>query len=182
MRIYEGSPRQDFEEVLRSIGSFVDREALKEILLLEMDGGYLLQGLAMRSASADSDAYGSLAKRTYELTDEQVAQLMDEEETHRGEATDDTPHASYTNYYQHAMRVIGGWIDRQRPHDVFLFEQDGSFVLRLFAPAGSHGSGHQLAEFTRDEILAMIEAAPDQRNRATAIPPAGPPPAGEQQA
>ena len=182
MRIYEGSPRQDFEEVLRSIGAFVDREALKEILLLEMDGGYLLQALAMRGASADSDAYGSLAKRTYELTDEQVAQLMDEEEQHRGEAADDIPHPGIANYYQHAMRVIGAWIDRQRPHDVFLFEQEGGFVLRLFAPAGSHGSGHQLAEFTRDEILAMIESAPDQRNRPSAIPPAGPPPAGEQQA
>ena len=182
MRIYEGSPRQDFEEVLRSIGAFIDREALKEILLLEMDGGYLLQGLAVRGASADSDAYGSLAKRTYELTDEQVAQLMDEEEARRGEATDQAPHAGIANYYQQAMRVIGGWIDGQRPHDVFLFEQEGSFVLRLFAAAGSHGSGHQLAEFTRDEIVAMIDAAPDQRMRMSAIPPAGPPPAGEQQA
>jgi hypothetical protein len=182
MRIYEGSPRQDFEEVLRSIGAFVDREALKEILLLEMEGGFLLQGLAMRGAGADSDAYGSLAKRTYELTDEQVAQLMDEEEAHRGESSEAIPHAGYTNYYQQGMRVIGAWIDGQRPHDVFLFEQDGSFVIRLFAPAGSHGNGHQLAEFTRDEIVAMIEAAPDHRTRPSATPPAGPPPAGEQQA
>src|SRR5918996_4156132 len=173
MRIYEGSPRQDFEEVLRSIGAFVDREQLKQILLLEMDGGFLLQGLAMRGASADSDAYGSLAKRTYELTDEQVAQLMDEEEAHRGEAMGDAPHTGYANYYQQAMRVIGAWIDGQRPHDVFLFEQDGAFVLRLFAPAGSHASGHQLAEFTRDEIVAMIEAAPDRRH-PPATSPAGP--------
>jgi hypothetical protein len=182
MRIYEGSPRQDFEEVLRSIGSFADREQLKEILLLEMEGGYLLQGLAIRGASADSDAFGTLAKRLYELTDDQVAELMDQETGHRGEATEDQPHAGYDNYYQQALRVIGTWIDRQRPHDVFLFEQEGGFVLRLFAPVGSHGSGHQLAEFTRDEILAMIEAAPDQRNRQPATPPAVPPQAGEQQA
>ena len=179
MRIYEGSPRQDFEEVLRSIGAFVDREQLKEILMLEMEGGYLLQGLAIRGASADSDAFGSMAKRTYELTDEQVAQLMDTEAGHRGEATDDRPHAGSANYYELAMRVIGAWIDGQRPHDVFLFEQDGAFVLRLFAPAGSHGSGHQLAEFTRDEIVAMIEAAPDRRH-PPATSPAGQTQAGEQ--
>jgi hypothetical protein len=182
MRIYEGSPRQDFEEVLRSIGSFADREQLKELLLLEMEGGYLLQGLSIRGASADSDAFGTLAKRTYELTDEQVAELMDDTSRHRGEATDDRPRPGFGNYYEQALRVIGSWIDGQRPHDVFLFEQEGGFVLRLFASAGSHGSGHQLAEFTRDEILAMIEAAPDQRNRLPATPPAGSPQAGDQQA
>ena len=42
MRIYEGSPRQDWEEVLRSIGGFVDREKMKEILLLELAGSTLL--------------------------------------------------------------------------------------------------------------------------------------------
>ena len=35
MRIYEGSPRQDWEEVLRSIGAWADREILKELQLLE---------------------------------------------------------------------------------------------------------------------------------------------------
>ena len=35
MRIYEGSPRQDFEEVLRSIGAFLDQRGMREILLLE---------------------------------------------------------------------------------------------------------------------------------------------------
>ena len=41
MRIYDGSPRQDWEEVLRSIGAFADSERLKEILLLELEGGEL---------------------------------------------------------------------------------------------------------------------------------------------
>jgi hypothetical protein len=180
MRIYEGSPRQDWEEVLRSIGGFIDSEQLKEILLLEMEGGFLLQGLAMRPGGGDSDQMGALGKRTYELTDEQVAQLMDEREQRRGSGDDDRPHPDLRNYYELAMRVVGAWIDGQRPHDLFLFEQDGSFVLRLFAPAGSHGSGHQLAEFTRDEILAMIEAAPEQRHQAAPSP--APQQAGEQQA
>ena len=45
MRIYEGSPRQDWEEVLRSIGAWADREFLKELLFLELDGGFLVQGI-----------------------------------------------------------------------------------------------------------------------------------------
>jgi hypothetical protein len=181
MRIYEGSPRQDWEEVLRSIGAFADREPLKELLLLELEGGFLLQGLALGAGGADSDTFGALAKRTYELTDEQVAQLMDESASKRGSAESDVPQAGRTNYYELAMRVIGAYIDTQRAHDVFLFEQDGSFVVRLFAPAGSRGGSHQLSEFTREEILAMIEAAPEQRGTAVPAPPVAEQ-AGEQQA
>ena len=33
MRIYEGSPRQDFEEVFRSIGAFLDSRGMRDILL-----------------------------------------------------------------------------------------------------------------------------------------------------
>ena len=50
MRIYDGSPRQDWEEVLRSIGAFADREQLKEMLFLELEGGFLLQGLGLQAA------------------------------------------------------------------------------------------------------------------------------------
>ena len=164
MRIYDGSPRQDWEEVLRSIGAFADAEKLKELLVLELEGGFLLQGLGMPGGGADSDTFGALAKRTYELTDEQVAELMDVASAKRGSAPDDRPHADLSNYYELAMRIVGAYIDQQRAHDVFLFEQEGSFVIRLFAMSPNR-SGHQLAEFTQDEILAMIESAPAQRQQ-----------------
>lgn len=177
MRIYEGSPRQDWEEVLRAIGAFADREALKELLFLELDEGFLLQGMALPAGGADSDSFGALAKRTYELLDEQVAQLLDETTAQRGTSEVETPHAEPTNYYEQAMRVIGAYVDSEKARDVFLFEQDGSFVLRLLH-AGSGGViGHRLAEFTKDEILAMIEAAPQQRTAAPATAEAAP--AGE---
>ena len=168
MRIYDGSPRQDWEEVLRSIGAFADREQFKELLLLELEGGFLLQGLALPEGGHDSDTMGTLAKRTYELTDEQIAQLMDEAAAKRGTVSSRVPEAGLTNYYEQAMRVVGAYIDAQKCRDVFLFEQDGSFVVRLlFATATGH-IGHQLAEFTKEEIVAMIEAAPAQRDGAAA--------------
>jgi hypothetical protein len=163
MRIYEGSPRQDWEEVLRSVGAFADSEGLKELLLLELDGGFLLQGLGVQAGGASSESYGSATKRTYELTDDQVAELMEASSAKRGSADSDWPHPDLTNYYELAMRILGSYIDNQKAHDVFLFEQEGSFVLRLFGVAGSRTPGHQLSEFTKDEILAMIESAPEQR-------------------
>jgi len=90
---------------------------------------------------------------------------MDAMEKKRGTVDFDRPHPDLRNYFELAMRIIGAYIDNQRAHDVFLFEQDGSFVLRLFGVAGSHGAGHQLSEFTRDEILAMIQSAPEQRQQ-----------------
>ena len=173
MRIYKGSPRQQWEEVLRSIGAFADREALKELLLLELEVGFILQGIGLQAAGADSDSFGSAVKRTYELTDDQVGELMDVRVADRGKSPENVPQADITNYYEHAMRVIGGYIDSQKAHDVFLFEQDGSFVLRLFGVAGAPVA-HQLAEFTRDEILAMIGAAPEQRQHPAPKPTGAP--------
>jgi hypothetical protein len=170
MRIYDGSPRQDWEEVLRSVGAFADSEQLKELLLLELEGGFLLQGLGLKQGGADSDSFGSAAKRTYELTDEQVAELMDANAAKRGSSDADVPHPELANYYELGMRILGAYIDQQKAHDVFLFEQDGSFVLRLFGTAGSRGTGHQLSEFTKDEILAMIESAPEQRQQPAPKP------------
>ena len=174
MRIYDGSPRQDWEEVLRSIGDFADSERLKEILFLELEGGFLLQGLALPIGSADSDTFGALVKRTYELTDDQVGEMMDASAAKRGSIDADRPKPDLVNYYELALRIIGAYIDGQKAHDVFLLEQQGSFVLRLYNVSGSRG-GHQLSEFTHDEILAMIEAAPEQRH-----PPAPGQPSAEQ--
>jgi hypothetical protein len=165
MRIYEGSPRQDWEEVLRSIGAFADREKLKELLFLELEDGFILQGLSMASGGADSDSYGALAKRTYELTDDHVSELMDTAAAARGEAPDDQPHPDLMNYYELSMRILGAYVDSQKAHDVFFLEQEGTYVLRLFGVAGSHGGGHQLSEFTREEMLAMIESAPEHRRQ-----------------
>ncbi|HSM38674.1 MAG TPA: hypothetical protein VK838_05010 [Candidatus Limnocylindrales bacterium] len=166
MRIYEGSPRQDWEEVLRAIGAYADRERLKELLFLELEDGFLLQGLGVPTGGADSDNMGTISKRTYELLDDQVGQLMDEVASQRGSAESDVPHADLDNYYEQAMRIIGAWVDGQHARDLFFFEQEGSFVMRLLATGTGGTVGHRLAEFTRDEILAMIEQAPQQRNTA----------------
>jgi hypothetical protein len=57
-------------------------------------------------------------------------------------------------------------MDLQKPRDVFFFEQEGAFVLRLLMTGtGAAAAGHQLVEFTRDDIMSMIEAAPTQRTK-----------------
>ncbi len=58
-------------------------------------------------------------------------------------------------------------MDEQKPRDVFFFEQDGAFVVRLLL-GGQMGNRHELAEFTRDDIAQMVATGPKLRHQEAA--------------
>ena len=160
MRIYEGSPRQDFEEVFRSIGAFLDQRGMKDVLLLEAPDGFIVQGLVVSGASTGtwSETVGTQTKETLTFLDEDIARFMEEAATRRG-----TPDTHHSGHYETAFRVLGRYMDDQKPRDVFFFEQDGAFVLRLLM-SGQAGSRHELAEFTREDIADMVARGPSLRH------------------
>jgi hypothetical protein len=165
MRIYEGSPRQDFEEVLRSIGAFLDQRGMRDVLLVEAPDGFVVQGLVMDGGQTGtwSEAVGRQVKETLTFLDDDIARFMDEAVARRGaEAAGEIPDWSKAGYYEKSLRVIGKWVDTERPHDIFFFEQEGAFVVRLHH-VGQAGSHHVLAEFTKDDIEMMIAEGPRQR-------------------
>jgi hypothetical protein len=161
MRIYEGSARQDFEEVFRSIGAFLDQRGMRDVLLLEAPDGFIVQGLVVTGSSAGSwsDTIGTVNKQTFTFLDDDIARFMEEASARRGSGVP----ASAVGHYEAAFRVIGRYMDDQKPRDVFFFEQDGAFVLRLLM---SHqaGSRHELAEFTREDINDMVARGPSLRH------------------
>ena len=173
MRVYEGSPRQDYEEALRSLGVFLDQRGMREILVVETGDGFVVQGLAppATDSAAWTEATVNLEKETLTFADEDVARFMDEAYNQRRNspsARASTP----PGFYEHALRVLGRYIDQQKPRDVCLFEQDHSFVLRLLMGART-GDRHVLAECARDDIEQMIAAGPALRmNRTEAASPA----------
>ncbi len=171
MRIYEGSPRQDFEEVFRSIGAFLDRRGMRDILLLEVPDGYVVQGLVLSqgTTSAWSETVGSLSKETLTYLDEDIAKFMEEAIKRRGSSA--PAGAPQAGSHERALRVIGRWMDEQKPRDVFLFEQDGGYVVRLFT-SGQSGAHHVLAEFTQEDVDSLVAQAPSMRTPAS--PPAAP--------
>jgi hypothetical protein len=162
MRIYEGSARQDFEEVFRSIGAFLDQRGMKDVLLLEAPDGFIVQGLVTSGASSGtwSDTMGSQVKETLTFLDDDIARFMEEASARRGSPN---PSTGPAGHYETAFRVIGRYMDDQKPRDVFFFEQDGAFVLRLLM-SGQAGSRHHLAEFTRDDINDMVARGPSLRH------------------
>ena len=164
MRIYEGSPRQDFEEVLRSIGAFLDQRGMRDVLLVEAPDGFIVQGLVISGGDTGtwSETVGHQVKETLTFLDEDIARFIDESIARRGVAAAEPPNWSKAGYYEKSFRVIGRWMDGQRPHDIFFFEQDGAFVVRLHmvTPAGAR---HTLAEFTKEDIEALVADAPQLR-------------------
>ena len=166
MRIYDGSPRQNYEEVLRSIGAFLDQRGMKEVLLVEAPDGFVVQGMLVENASSGawSEHMGKQTKETFTFLDDDIARFMDE-----GHARRDAHQHAVTwgqfGYYEQAFRVVGRYVDEQKPRDIFFFEQDGAFVMRLLM-ATQTGSRHVIAEFTRDEVESMIAVAPDLRDKS----------------
>ena len=162
MRIYEGSPRQDFEEVFRSIGAFLDQRGMKDVLLVEAPDGFIVQGLVVSGQAGGtwSDSMGTQVKETLTFLDDDIARFMEEATERRGRTPPPPVHEAA--YYETAFRVLGRYIDEQKPRDVFFFEQDGAFVLRLLI-GGQAGSHHQLSEFTRDDIDSLVAKGPRLR-------------------
>ena len=157
MRIYEGSPRQDFEEVLRSVGSYLDEKGMREVLVAETDTGFIVQGLVIQSSESSwGDAMGHAFKETLTLLDDDIAKFMDEAIARRGNDSA-TP-----DHYESALRVIGRYLDEHRPRDIFFFEQEGAYVLRLLQ-ADQTGFHHALVEFMKDDITEMTTRAPALR-------------------
>ena len=162
MRIYEGSPRQDYEEVLRSIGAFLDQPGMRDVLLVEAPDGFILQGLAVEGDSGTwSESPGHQVKETLTFLDDDIARFMEEAVARRNASTA-APDWASAGYYEKSFRVLGRWIDEQKPHDIFFFEQEGAFVVRLHR-VGPTGGNHSLAEFTKDDIETMIAQAPQAR-------------------
>jgi hypothetical protein len=162
MRIYEGSPRQDFEEVFRSIGAFIDQRGMREILLVEAPDGFIVQGIVTSGGSGGtwSEAMGHQAKETLTFLDDDISRFMEESLARRGQPGPEPFRDA--GFYETALRVIGRYMDEQRPRDVFFFEQDGAFVVRLFQTA-QQGGQHILAEFTRDDIAELVARGPTLR-------------------
>ena len=159
MRIYEGSARQDWEEVLRSVGAYLDERGMRALVFIETDTGFIIQGTAISSASGSAwgESMGKVSRETITVDDDQIGKFMDDALARRGQAPDPTP-----KHYEAQLRVIGRFFDEKKPRDLFFFELDGAYIARLTVAAMA-GSQYELVEFTPDDVAEMIAKAPALR-------------------
>jgi hypothetical protein len=163
MRVYEGGPRQDYEEVLRSIGVFLDLRGMRDVAIVESPEGFIVQGLAPVADAATQmpDNDPRVERELLHFAGDDLVRFMNEALARRG-AGRLPRRAAPDDFYAEALRVLGHYIDEQKPRDVLLFEQDHAFVVRLLMATRS-GWRHVLAEFTRAEIESLIEQGPELR-------------------
>ena len=157
MRIYEGSPRQDWEEVLRSVGAYLDDRGMRGVVFIETDNGFIIQGTSVTGSTGAGESIGLATRETLTLHDDDVGKFMDEAIARRGQEPDTTP-----SVYESQLRVIGRYLDEQHPRDIFFFELDGAYIARV-SSTGQGGLKQELIEFTREDIAEMIEKAPSLR-------------------
>ncbi len=164
MRIYEGSPRQDWEDVLRSVGAYLDDRGMRGMVFVETDTGFIIQGTAVHGSTGSGESMGQASRETLNLQDDDVGRFMDEAIARRGQAAEPTP-----KHYEAQLRVIGRYLDEHHPKDIFFFEVDGAYVARMTI-AGQGGLKQELVEFTREDIADLIAKAPALR-RGNGNPP-----------
>ena len=160
MRVYEGTPRRDYEEVLRCIGNDLDERRMREILVVEVPEGFIVEGLVTKHDGAVwSEALGREVKETIAFGDEEIEQLL-ESAIPRRSTTGLPVHLAGPS--EAAFRVLGKYIDSVKPSDILFFEQEGAYVLRTLETS-SMGLRHVLSEFTRDDVQGLIMAGPSYR-------------------
>src|SRR6187397_1403486 len=104
---FECGPREGYEEVLRSIGAFIDQRRLSEILLAEVPEGFILQGLLQTTPeTADSDPSATITKETYTFLEDQIARAH-EVSAARRRPFDQDLRSVMAGPYERSLRAIG---------------------------------------------------------------------------
>jgi len=80
MRLFEGLAKTDYQDLLRTIGHYIDQSGFTNIRLIETEEGIILQG----RISTTGDIRGEKKTETYLLTMEDIRDLMREAYGRRG--------------------------------------------------------------------------------------------------
>jgi hypothetical protein len=78
-KLFQGMLKSDYQDVLRTIGHYIDEHGFTDIRLIETEDGLILQGKL-----STGEVRGEKKTETYLLTVQDVRELMREAYTRRG--------------------------------------------------------------------------------------------------
>jgi hypothetical protein len=117
----------------------------------------------MDDGQAWNDPSVRVVKQSLRFVEDDINRFIDEITNRRSHGRPPTSVVP-DSFYEQALRVLGHYIDEQKPRDIMFFEQDRSFVLRLMMSTRT-GPRHVLVEFTREELESIIGHASQLRGR-----------------
>ena len=167
MRIYEGSPRQDWEEVLRSVGAYLDDRGMRGVVFIETDNGFIIQGTSVASSTGSGESMGQASRETLTLHDDDVGKFMDEAIARRGHRRSTRLRPGITR--RSSASSGGTWTSSTRGTS-----SSSSSTARTSPGSRSPARvalKQELIEFTRDDVADMIAKAPELRRGPTAAEP-----------
>jgi len=147
VRIYEGSPRRKYADVLRAIGAVLDQLRMRNVMLVEVDEGFIALGHTASDAGRGDD-WGSLTRSQLTFWDAEIAQELQQAVERRG-----TAHVA--GVYELALRVIGKHVDDLQASDVMAFHQEGTWLVRCLPR-------------TPDIRFALVEFSPEDVDQLNA--------------
>jgi hypothetical protein len=78
-KLFQGMPKTDYQDVLRTVGHYIDEHGLSDVRIIETQDGLILQG-----KTSTGGARGEKKTETYLLTLQDVKDLVREAYTRRG--------------------------------------------------------------------------------------------------
>ena len=163
MRIYEGSPRQDFEEVFRSIGAFLDQRGMHDVLLVEAPDGFIVQGLVVGRCGRRRlvGVVGRADQGDADVPRRRHRPVHGGGRSPAAASRNPTPAATPATTRRRSGSSAGTWTSRSRGTSSSSSRTARSSSACSWAarPAAST----MLAEFTRDDIAEMVARGPTLR-------------------
>jgi hypothetical protein len=156
LRVYQGTPRRAYADVLRAIGAVLDRTVMRSVLLIEVEDGFIAQGQASPRTDRRT-ASGSITRVELRFTDADIAREMQVAVDRRK-----TKHVAAANEF--AFRILGGYVDAHTASELLAVEQEGTWLVRCL-PAQAEGH-YRFVEFSGED-LAKLSAESSTARRKT---------------
>jgi hypothetical protein len=155
LRVYQGTPRRAYADVLRAIGAVLDRGGMHSVLLVEVEEGFIAQGHGSQQMDR-RNAWGSLTRVELHFWDADIAREMQVSVERRG-----TAHVAGPNEF--AFRLLGGYIDAHNASDLMAVEHEGAWLVRSMPTKGE--GPYAFVEFTPEDLASLSEESTAARRR-----------------
>lgn len=80
MRLFRGLKRTEYQDVLRALGSYIDERGYKDVRIMEVEDGLILQGRV-----AERNDLGNMSYETVLITDDDIRDMVREAFRRRGQ-------------------------------------------------------------------------------------------------
>ena len=139
---------------------------MRDVLLVEAPDGFIVQGLVISGGQRRhlvATRWARSVKETLTFLDDDIARFMEEAAARRGRVAAAADRTT-AGHYETAFRVIGRYIDEQKPQRRLLLRAGRRLRRPPAAWPARPGSHHELAEFTKDDIAGLVAKGPSLRH------------------